>query len=366
MNNSSKDYNGGFNCPPGDTCMARKVAQKMVDDGNAMEKVLNSVQEFVGDKANSIKNTVVEDLKKPAKCVTDVAGLIPSIITNTGDAIVGVFDKIGASFENMAGKAANLTMDEDGFPDIFAPFRIVYLSAMKDLQGLVAKIALGKDAPSILADPNMNPDKILEDMKNISESYKKIVDSPKFKSIFNKWITNYAEVIDKTIQQGKPQIDGVTKQLTGIIDETSNKVGDALSNSLQNIVKAVIKSVPGVGAVYSIAELLKKTGEKLLNVCEPAVTKGGVAAFTVANTTVDQLKKASCKLDELKENLAPLLQGSQTGGNRTCRNGLNNRKKIIKATRRLKHMLSKFTKKHKVKINYGSRMNKTRYLKFSR
>jgi hypothetical protein len=349
-------------------CIVRDLANKLTQNGISMENVIKMIGDELNEKVSSVQHTIIEDFKKPAKCVADVAGLFPSMIESTGNAIASAFDKIGNSAENMANKVAGLTMDDDGFPDIFAPFRIVYLSAVRDIQGLVAKIALGIDAPTILADPNMNPDKILQDILNTSDSYKKIVDSPAFKKMFEEWIQNYAKVLDKTIELGRPKIDGVTNKLTGIIDETSAKVGNALTNSLMNVITGALKAVPGVGAVVSIAEFLKKTGTKVGEVCEPPVTKGGLVVATVANAAANQLKNAECQIENLKKKLAPLLQSSQAGGfNRNINNNninrktMNHRKKITRATKRIKHMLGKFTKKRHSKLNYTARLNKLRH-----
>ena len=328
-----------------------------------MEGVINVLQDTLKNKVNSFQHAVIEDLKKPAKCVADVAGFIPDMITKAGEAVAGAFDRIGNSAENMANKVAGLTMDDDGFPDIFAPFRIVYLSAVKDIQGIAGRLALGKNAPQILADPNMKPEKLLQDMLNTSESYKKIVDSPAFKAIFDKWIQNFAEVLDKTIERGRPKIEGVRNKLTGIIDETSAKVGNALTNSLFNVISAAIKSIPGVGAVVNVAALLKQTGAKVAGICEPPISKGGLAMAQIVNTAVSQATKAQCKVEELTKSLAHLLPAQKGGGHRVkMTHRFNNKKKIIRATKRVKLMLGKFTKKHRASLNYANKLKTRRYL----
>jgi hypothetical protein len=253
----------------------------------------------------------------------------------------------------MTDKLTRLAQDDDGMPNIFAPFHILVTSKMKDMQDFIADKLFGQDFRVKLKDPNMKPEKIMEDLLSNSKGFQKLVDSPIFQTIFNKWLNNYADAIDKAIDLGKVPIDRVTDKLTGVVTDTSKKIGNALTNSLTEVIIAALKSVPFVGIAVNIATTAKLIAAKLVSICEPAIAKGGFVVAKVANTGLDQYKKAECQVKNLQAKLAPLMgQGTspvQAGG------GQDARQKIKKATRRVQRLLRLFTRKHGRAPNYNRR-----------
>ena len=321
---------------PTKPCIFTKVAASLKEPGKAMEKAQVDTVNFLVNKVTSAKDAAVNAVTNPVKCAANIVNVVPTMIENVGNAIAGSIDKIGNSFGNATDKAANMV-----FANPLAPFEIAYRSSMKKLQDIFAGIVLGVDAPKILADPNMNPDKLLADMLKNSAAFKKIVDTPNFQAIFNKWLQEYAAALDKTIELGRPVINKVTDKLTGIVTTTSNRIGDALTKSLTNIITSALKSIPFVGIFVNIASLASKIADQIMAICEPILSKGGFVAATAINAADIQVNKAKCKVKELTYKIKPLLKQAGGGG------GANNkRKKIDRATKRLKWMLNRFTRRN--------------------
>ena len=308
------------------------------------------ITDSITNKISSVKKTIKEDIQNPIKCATDVVTAIPNMIDKVTASVEGFFNRIATAAGNAVDKVTEMT-----FTDPLIPFKMAIYSVAKQFLGIPGQI-VGL-TPAQLADPNMKPDKLLEDILIMSAAYKKILDAPKFDIIFNKWLANYAEVIDKTIQKGKPKIDAVGDQVAKIVSDNSKKVGDAITKSLNDLIAAGLKAIPGVGAVVSAAGFAKAFGEKLLAICAPPVSKGGEVALKITNTAVNQFNNAKCKLDELKAKLAPLLKVAQAGGGS---GGVNNRKKMHKTTKRVQRLLKRFTRRHKKPTNYGKRLSQLR------
>lgn len=355
------------NCPPGKSCVVRDFAKNINSFGDVAGAVGDKINKAVEAKAASVASGIGTAIKNPVLCAANAVTAVPQMVEGVFNAVANGMDRVGTSAKKMTENIAGMAVDDDGFPNIFAPFKIVILSTMKNIQGMFGNMVFGADKwAKILADPNMKTDKIVDDMSKASEAFNRIVDSPAFQKIFNKWLMGYAEAMDKLIQMGKPKIDGVTNKLTGIVTDTSNKIGAAFTKSLTNIIGAALKSIPGVGIVFNVAELAHKMAAKIVSVCEPAVTKGGVSMISIANAGVDQVKNAQCKVEELTKSLAHLFPAQKGGEYRmkmTHRyNNRYNRKKIMRATKRVKVMLGKFTKKHGAALNYASKLKTRRRL----
>jgi hypothetical protein len=249
------------------------------------------------------------------------------------------------------------------------------------MQDFIADKLFGEDFKVKLRDPNMKPEKILESLLTNSEGFKKIVDSPIFQKIFKDWLNNYAKAIDKAIDLGKVPIDRVTDKLTGVVTNTSKKIGEALTGSLTEVITAALKSIPFVGIAVNIAAVAKTIAVKLVALCEPAFSKGGWVVAKIANTGMDQFKKADCQVKSLQAKLDPLLNSSKTGGDTEQSNSgaeqsnsgaeqsgggggghYQVRKKIRKATRRVQRLLRLFTRKHARTPPHSGRRFKIRRL----
>ena len=361
------------NCPPDKTCVVRDLAKNVNSFGDAAGAIGTAIEASIKKKAASAASSV-KTLFNPAKCAASAVVAVPQMFEGIFNSVANGMDRVAKSAENMSVKIANLAVDDDGLPNILAPFKIVVLSTMKKIQSMFGSMVFGSDKwAKILADPNMNSEKIVDDMAKASEAFSRIVDSPAFKKIFNKWLMGYAAAMDKVIQMGKPKIDGVTNKLTGMIDDTSKKIGKAFTDSLANVIGAALKSIPGVGIIFNAADLAHKMATKIVSVCEPPISKGGVSLITIANAGLDQVKNAQCKGEELINKLSAIMPGSgkqsggggvQSGGGGRYRIKLthNNRKKIIRATKRVKFMLGKFTKKYGAHLNYAAKLKTRRRL----
>ena len=348
-------------CPPGKSCVVKEAAAWLQSKGDAWEAAGKAITDYPTKKISGFANAVMEDIQKPVKCVADAAEFFPNIIEGIFNAIAGGFEKVGNSAEKMTEKIAGLAMDEDGLPNVFAPFQIIYLMTVKKIQGLIGSLVFGADWEKKLSDPNMKPDKLMDDMLKNSASFQRLVDRPAFKGIFDKWIGNYAEALDKAIELARPKLDKVTNKLTGIVDQTGKKIGESFTGSLVNIIGAALKSIPGVGVIFNVATLAKQLAAKIITVCEPMLTKGGFAVIGAANAGADRIEDLKCRIEDLKKKLGPLLQ---SGGYNITRKNNDNKKKIMRATKHIKHMLgnrnrnnsnkNKQTKKHRV--NYAKRL----------
>jgi hypothetical protein len=349
---------GKESCPPGAQCVTQSVSARLqatADEWKNTGEKINNAMEHAGEKASgALKATFVN----PAVCAAGAASSIPAIAEKVIDVVLGKMDQAAESAINLRSKIIDIALDDDGFPNVLAPFQIVYLSTIKKIQGLFGNMVFGKENwPKILADPNMDTGKLTADMLQASTAFKNVVDSPGFQNIFKEWLSNYADSLDKAIQMGKPKIDGVTNKLTGMIDDTSNKLGAAFTDSLSNVIGAALKSIPGVGVIFNVGELASKMAASLISVCEPIISKGGLSLITLANAGVKQAKNADCKVKELTDKLASLMPGSKQHGGfgRTHKHRFDNRKKIMQATKRVKYMLHRFTKRPQLKLDYASK-----------
>jgi len=355
-------------CPPGKTCVVRDLAKNINSFGDAAGAVGDKINKTIESKAANAASSV-KTLFNPAKCAANAAIAVPKmagdIASAVGNGLAMSFDRAAASLQKLTNEAAKLVDGDDGLPDIFAPFKIVVLSSMKRIQGMFGNMVFGAEKwAKIQADPNMKSDKIVDDMSKASEAFNRIVDSPAFQRIFNKWLMGYAEAMDKVIQMGKPKIDGVTNKLTGIVDDTSAKIGKAFTNSLTTIIGAALKSIPFVGVVFNVADVAHKMAAKIVSVCEPAVSKGGVSLVTIANAGLDQVKNAKCRVEDLTNKLSAIMPSSsskQSGGSTYKNRFVANKKKIMRATKRLLYMLKNKTKKHPIKINYAAKLKTRRF-----
>jgi hypothetical protein len=343
-------------CPPGKSCVTQGLANMLNDRANVVELAQKKFEAGINDRVTSFKQTVSDTFTNPVKCAANVGQFIPDMVDRTLGIIENRIQSIGNAAAEATDKLTRLAQDDDGFPNIMAPFHILFTTKLKTMQDFIADKLFGEDFKVKLRDPNMKPEKILESLLTNSEGFKKIVDSPIFQKIFQDWLNNYAKAIDKAIDLGKVPIDRVTDKLTGVVTNTSKKIGEALTGSLTEVITAALKSIPFVGIAVNIAAVAKTIAVKLVALCEPAISKGGWVVAKVANTGMDQIKKADCQFKSLQAKLGPLLNSSKTGGDTEQSGGgaeqsgggghYQVRKKIRKATRRVQRLLRLFTRKH--------------------
>ena len=358
-----KESTSNSDCPEGQKiCIATNLAKNIIEKGNIVDAAKAQIVNAVTSKVASIKNTIMEDIGNPVKCASDVIVGLPAVAENFLNGIANGLNNIGNAAENALEKSATLV-----FENPFAPFEVFFYGKIKNFQLFFANLLLGANGKDILLDPNMSPEKILKAMLKLSESFTKIFDHPMFQEIFNKWLTNYAAALDKGINIAMVPLTGVTDKLTGIVTDTSKKIGDAIGSTLTNIIDSILKSIPIVGAVFNVGSLAKKIAGKIMSVCEPFVAKGGLAVGTLANIGYDQYNKAKCQVNSLKKKIDPILKSinsttgaSQTGGGFAGMSIEKRRKKMHKATKRVQRMLLKFTRRQNKPTNYEKRLLKFR------
>jgi len=350
-------------CPEGQKiCIVSGLAKKIIEKGNVIDAAKEQIVNSVTNKVASIKNTIIEDIKNPVKCAADVIVGLPTAVENFLNGIANGLNNIGNAAENALEKSATMV-----FENPFAPFEVFFYGKIKNFQLFFANILLGAKGKEILLDPNMSPEKILQAMLKLSESFTKIFDHPMFQKIFNKWLTNYAAVLDKGINMAMVPLTGVTDKLTGIVTDTTKRVGDAIGASLTNIIDSILKSIPFVGVVFNVGSLAKKIAGKIMAICEPFIAKGGLAVSTVANIGYNEYNKAKCQVNSLKKKIDPILKTinsaagtNQAGGSFSEMSIERKRKKMHKATKRVQRMLLKFTRRQNKPTNYAKRLLKFR------
>ena len=339
------------------------MADSLTKQGDVIQAIKDSGINYLKDKAVSVKNTVVETALNPPKCALNVVTALPSAVEKMFDVIENGFNRIGNAAGNALEKSATMVLQ-----DPIAPFKVFFYGKINSFQKLFAGILLGPNSSQILLDPNMDPGKILEAMLKMSQSFTKIFDHPLFQKIFNEWLTNYALLFDKGVNLVLPKVTGVTEKITGVVVDSTKRVGDAIGSSLNNIIGAILKSIPFVGAIFNVGELAKKIAGKIMALCEPIVSKGGLAAFALVNMGAKQYNNVKCQLDNLSKKVEPIIsqingQGSkaeQTGGG-FYDHQYYKRKRAIKATRRVQRLLSQFTRRRQIKpTNYAKQLSKLR------
>lgn len=360
-----KDSSGSPGCPEGQKyCFGKNLADSLIKKGDVIQAIQDSGINYLKDKAVAVKNTIVETALNPPKCALNVVTALPSAVEKMFDVIENGFNRIGNAAGNALEKSATMVLQ-----DPIAPFKVFFYGKINSFQKLFAGILLGPNSSQILLDPNMDPGKLLEAMLKMSQSFTKIFDHPLFQKIFNEWLTNYASLFDKGVNLVLPKVTGVTEKITGVVVDTTKKLGDAIGSSLTNIIGSILKSIPFVGIIFNVGELAKKIAGKIMALCEPIVSKGGLATFALANIGVKQYNKVKCQLDNLSKKVEPIIsqingQGSkaeQSGGGFYDDHQYYKRKRAIKATRRVQRLLSQFTRRRQIKpTNYAKQLSKLR------
>jgi hypothetical protein len=330
-------------------CLGEEKAKQLMHIGDLGHKM-----ETAGVKAleKFAYNPIKSALTNPVKCAAGVLTGFPATIGSIFTAITNGISSVGNAFENTAEKVIE---------NPFAPFQMFFANTSGRLSEFFAGI-LGVKG---LMKDGAESKEILQAMLNMSSAFGKIFDDPEFQTTFNAWLQNHATSLDKAVNIAIPKFRGVTDKLTGVVTETTKKFGDALGSTLTNVISAILKSIPVVGAVFNIAALAKQIGTKIISICEPLISKGGLSILSMANMAAKGIAKTKCAVSELTEKVEPILkniQGThkagpiQTGG----RDVIRKRKHAAKATQRVERLLKQFTRRQTKEPNYAKQLSKLR------
>ena len=179
---------------------------------------------------------------------------------------------------------------------------------------------------------------------------------------------NYTSAFAETLELAKPQLEELKAMLNGVIEDISKKLGVTLGKAVVDTIKSIIGEIPLAGGVLDGITSVVQLAENLVKTCLPVVTKGA-GALPIINKINAEYAKTKNDVNCLIKKVEPIMKKfeghpaastSQTGGcggdgMRSCGGG-NNKKKIEKATLRVKKMLKRFTRRQIKPVNYARRL----------
>ena len=349
------------NCDSANThCIAEKTAMKLIGMKEAIKHPLDAAQTLVKDKVKSAAKTVKTAFTNPAICGKNMIMGITDIIPMGIDKASGAMDKLSKALSNLSGgvdKFFNSMGGREipGYPNMFGPLEVLYAVVVIKIQNIINKIVLGENADKILSDPTMDPKGLLEKLLKNSEKYKLAANSKEFNAIFKDWLTNYVESVLLALNVAQEPLDRVKDKIVSMVDEAGNKIGTSVQSALSNIIISAIGAVPIVGTIIDVAIAGENIGKKILDACEKPIEEGAGLILPYANKINRGIDYTKCKVNELSDKLAPLMNSSQAGGAIEKK-----RKNILKTTRRVQKLLSRFTRRRGQHINYAKRLSKLR------
>lgn len=358
-NTSNKNVS---NCDTNNThCIAEQTANELIDLKKRLEDPLKMARDYVTEKVKVVAETVKNAVVNPLECGKIVAGSFTDIIPNTIDKASLALDKLYLSLDKLNGSMDHFFnglggREIPGYPNLFGPFEVLYAKLILDMQGMLNKILLGENADKILSDPKFDPKNLLAELMKNSKKYLDVSKSKEFQGIFKEWLVNYVESVMNALNIAKEPIDKVKNEVIKIIDGLGKDLGNSVQAALSNVITLGLGAIPGVGTVIDIAYAGERIGKKILNACETGVSTGAGIVLPTANKINKGVDYTKCRVNELKDKLAPLMNTSQAGGMSVERK----RKNINKATKRVKRMLLRFTRRQSKPINYAKRLSKLR------
>jgi hypothetical protein len=324
-------------------CHMKITGQKLM---NLEKDISDYFDKKIKDAGHNFTEGIKNSVNGQLKCGKNTLSAIPNMISEIGKSTANAISGISKSVNELGGK------DLKGFPNIFVPFQNAYLLLVHKLQSALNQAALGKNAEQILADPNLNSRALLQKIGENSRIYKLITRDPEFQNFLKKWMDDYAAALVSSLDAAQPAIDKMTAKAQNIIDTTSHKLGDTLGDGLTNIIKSTVSAVPVVGAVVSGLGTIGKIGNQILETCEPGISKGAGIVLPIANAVDYQMKLTQCKAKQFVRPITNALARIEKLGNSAAGGGGGVGKhftrkqlkhKIDKATRRVQHLLTKFT-----------------------
>jgi hypothetical protein len=121
-----------------------------------------------------------------------------------------------------------------------------------------------------------------------------------------------------------------------------------------------------VGGVVSGVNALDQLGKKIVDSCEPIVTKGAGIVLPMVNGFNKQKSRLNCEVTKLSntikkpiERLEAKLTPQSGGGGAGMRSKKNIKKKIVTTQKRVTYLLNRFTRRNH-KTNYTRRLRQSR------
>lgn len=341
-------------CKPGPYCAAKPAGDKLIEIGDLGKKLDNAAADLMDKGIKKVMGAIVSPVKCVQLVATDLPNLVENFIKGIGNSTSGAIDKITNSVNGLFAELGGREIK--GYPDLFGPFETAYAVAIIKLQNIIDKIALGANAKQILADPNMDSKKLLDKMMRTSTRYKDAVKEAEFQGIFKEWMSNYINALLTTLDIAQPEIDRINKKLKDIIEGMGDNIGESISHSLVNVIKAIVSNIPGVGGIVSTLTSADQLGQEILKLCEPPIVKGAGIVLPVVNGVHKQIEKTKCQVNKLASKVEPIfnkfsggggISGAKNGRSRkingaNIRNGTSTREKINNSTKRIQYMLGRF------------------------
>ena len=331
---------------------------------SAPKEGLSGMKKILDDKVKGAGKAILTVATNPAQCAANVAGAVPSIVGSVFDAVAGGIDKIGNSFNNLGAKA-----EAKGFDGIFAPFEIGYTMFTQKLQNVASSIALGSDFwqkhPELpQGDPKAAAKIVVDTAMKRSGIYKLALQDAETRGIFKKWLSQYTDSLLNVLKVAQPEIDRINNEIKTIIEGAGSNVGDAAGHALTNVLTSALSALPVVGGVVSGVNALDQLGKKIVDSCEPIVTKGAGIVLPMVNGFNKQKSRLNCEVTKLTNTIKKPIERleakltPQSGGG-CMRSKKNIKKKIVTTQKRVTYLLNRFTRRNH-KTNYTRRLRQSR------
>ena len=359
-------------CKGESSCAGNGVAKAF----EAPAGVLTYVKNEVDDGVKRGVKTLLTGITNPAKCATIVVGAVPGLIGSIFDSVAGGINKVADSFSNLSSNAA-----EKGFDDILAPLKIGRAMFVQKLEGVAADIALGPDFwqkhPEFKGmEPKAVATIVVDSAMKRTGIYNMAFEDAQFRGIFKEWLSKYMDSLMKVLKIAQPEIDRINSEIKSIIEGMGSNAGDALGHALTNVIASALGALPVVGGVVSGINALDQLGKKIIDSCEPPLTKGAGIIMPMVNGFNKQKSRLECEVENLTNKIKPPIERleakmaklenkltPQSGGG-GMRSGAGSKKKIQKkihmTQKRVAHLLNRFTRR-KHKTNYTRRLMRSRF-----
>jgi hypothetical protein len=126
---------------------------------------------------------------------------------------------------------------------------------------------------------------------------------PRFKQVFKEVADDYSKAIVQNLDTAQPAIDRVTDKAEDMLNKVGDRAGTMISNSLVNLVKAVIAEIPLVGGVITGIISLGDLANKAMRTCAPPINFATEVGLPMVNKAADKVQNMQCELIKIQDRI---------------------------------------------------------------
>ena len=249
----------------------------------------------VGERLAQTLGQVVREVKD---CGTN----LPNLALNVGKNARASADEIILSIERVSQA---LNKAAPGGPSLFKPVKTMLLLYIQNLQDKLNNALLG-DKAAMAA--NLDVDKLANQIRQTSERYKELVQSPQFKVLFRDVTDNYSKGLVQSLDAAQPAIDRIGDKMIAMINDVGDKAGTAIGSSLLNVIKSIIAGVPLLGGIVDLLISIGELTNKVVDTCKPPLNFAAEVGIPLVNKTADEIEQLKCEWIKLSEQTSAMMK----------------------------------------------------------